>query len=80
MAQPTHLIVVMAFSRSDEGELVPAFEPMQNESEDRAIQFARELAGKHAGVIAWVRDVEPDKGVYGPPTILFQSGDVPEME
>jgi hypothetical protein len=53
---------------------------MQYESEDRAIQFARELAGKHVGVIAWVRDAEPNIGMYGPPTILFQSGDVPEME
>jgi hypothetical protein len=31
-------------------------------------------------VIAWSREANPDIGEYGPPTILFQHGDVPEME
>ncbi|MGN8023020.1 hypothetical protein ACTJJ7_20135 [Phyllobacterium sp. 22229] len=77
---PVRLIVVMAFSRSDEGELVPAFEAMQFEVEDRAIRTARDLAGKHVGVIAWTREAQPDIGEYGPPTVLFQSGEVPDME
>ncbi|NTS31304.1 hypothetical protein HQ945_08550 [Phyllobacterium sp. BT25] len=77
---PVRLIVVMAFDRSDEGELVPAFEAMQFDSEDRAMRSARELARKHDGVLAWARDAQPDVGEYGPPTVLFQSGQVPEME
>ena len=52
---PVRLIVVMAFDRSDEGELSPAFEAMQFEVEDRAIRTAKDMAGKHAGVIAWAR-------------------------
>ncbi len=77
---PVRLIVVMAFDRSDEGELSPAFEAMQFEVEDRAIRTAKDMAGKHAGVIAWAREAQPDVGEYGPPTVLFQSGEVPEME
>ncbi|WP_457300862.1 hypothetical protein [Phyllobacterium sp. P5_D12] len=42
--------------------------------------MARYLAVKCAGVLAWVRDAQPEAGGYGPPTILFQSGDVPELE
>ncbi len=77
---PVRLIVVMAFDRSDEGELVPAFEAVQFDVEERAVRTSRDLAPKHVGVIAWVREAEPDVGEYGPPTILFQSGEVPEME
>lgn len=77
---PVRLIVVMAFDRSDEGELSPALEAMQFEVEERAIRTARDLAGKHVGVIAWAREAQPDIGEYGPPTVLFQSGEVPDME
>jgi hypothetical protein len=77
---PVRLIVVMAFSRSDVGDLVPAFEAMQFDSEDRAMRSARELAGKHTGVLALSREAQPDVGEYGPPTVLFQSGEVPDME
>ena len=46
---------------------------------DRAI-LARQLAEKHAGVIAWSREANMDLGEYGEPTILFQHGEVPDME
>jgi hypothetical protein len=48
--------------------------------EERAIRTARALADKHVGVIARSRDANPDIGEYGPPTTLFVSGDVPDME
>ncbi|MBA8880696.1 hypothetical protein [Phyllobacterium myrsinacearum] len=80
MAQPPKLIVVMAFSRSDEGELVPAFEPVQFDTEERALRSARSLAGQHVGVLAWSREADPNIGEYGPPAVLFQSGEVPDME
>ena len=53
---------------------------MQNE--DRAKHEARMMAatGKYAGVIAWSRDAHPDVGEYGPPEVLFQDGETPEME
>ncbi|MBZ9605238.1 hypothetical protein [Phyllobacterium chamaecytisi] len=79
-AHPARLIVVVAFSRADNGQLVPAYDPMQFETPEEATRMARYLAVKCAGVLAWVRDAQPDAGGYGPPTILFQSGDVPELE
>ena len=74
------LIVVAAFDRNEDGELIPAFDPQQQQSEGRAIRLAKGLATKHAGVIAWSREANPELGEYGPPTTLFISGDVPDME
>ncbi|MFU0502987.1 hypothetical protein [Pseudaminobacter sp. NGMCC 1.201702] len=74
------LIVVMAFDRDEEGELQPAFDPIEQQSEDRAIRAAKALAAKHAGVIAWSREANPTIGEYGEPTTLFLSGEVPDME
>jgi len=45
-----------------------------------AIRTAKALADKHAGVIAWSREANPDIGEYGEPTTLFLSGEVPDME
>ncbi|MGX8009027.1 hypothetical protein ACVDG8_008420 [Mesorhizobium sp. ORM8.1] len=74
------LIVVVAFDRSDDGDLFPMYGPTDQQSEERAIRTARALAGKHVGVIAWSRDADPALGDYGPPKTLFVSGDVPDME
>ena len=74
------LIVVVAFDRGEDGELFVAFGPADQQSEDRAIRTAKGLAAKHVGVIAWSRDADPALGDYGPPTVLFSSGDVPDME
>jgi hypothetical protein len=75
-----NLIVVMAFDRSEDGELLTAFGPADQQSEERAVRLARTLTTKHVGVIAWSREAHPDIGEYGPPTTLFVKGDVPEME
>jgi hypothetical protein len=80
MANPARLILVVTFSRADNGELVPAYEPMQFDTPEDATRMARCLASECAGVLAWSRDAQPDVGSYGPPTILFQSGEVPELE
>ncbi|UXN58427.1 hypothetical protein [Phyllobacterium zundukense] len=77
---PARLIVVVAFSRAGNGQLVPAYDPMQFDTPEEATRMARYLSVKCAGVVAWVRDAQPDAGEYGPPTILFRSGDVPELE
>jgi hypothetical protein len=74
------LIVVVAFQRDDEGELQTVFGPQDFPTEDRAVRTARSLAETHAGVIAWSREANVDVGEYGPPTVVFQSGDVPDME
>jgi hypothetical protein len=74
------LVVVVAFDRGDDGDLFPAFGPADQQSEERAVRLAKSLAVKHVGVIAWSREASPLLGEYGPPTTLFQSGEVPEME
>ena len=74
------LIVVLAFDRGEDGELGPAFDPIQFDSEERAVRQAKAIAGNHTGVIAWSREANPDIGEYGRPTTLFVKGDVPDME
>lgn len=74
------LIVVAGFNRDDEGDLKPAFDPRQMQSEDAAVRFAKMIESQHAGVIAWSREANPAIGEYGEPTILYQAGDVPDME
>ncbi|MES0110049.1 hypothetical protein [Mesorhizobium sp. M0013] len=78
--QKPKLIVVIAFDRGDEGELFTAYGPTDQQSEERAIRTAKALASNHVGVIAWSRDADPALGDYGPPTVLFVNGDVPDME
>lgn len=74
------LIVVAAFDRGEDGDLGPAGEPKQFDSEERAIRKAKEIAGYHTGVVAWSREANPDIGEYGPPTTLYLAGEVPDME
>ena len=74
------LIVLAAFDKNDEGELVPAFEPRQIDTEARAVREAKLMADQYAGVMAWSRDADPALGEYGPPTILFQAGELPDLE
>lgn len=80
MSTKGKLIVLAAFVKNDDGELVPAFDPRQVDSEDRAKRDARMMADQYAGVVAWSRDADPSIGEYGPPVIIFQSGEVPEFE
>jgi hypothetical protein len=44
------------------------------------VRKAKEIAGSHTGVVAWSREANPDIGEYGPPTTLYLSGEVPDME
>jgi len=76
------LIVLLAFKPGENGDLQPAFEPREMQSEERAIREAKIMAGsgQFAGVIAWSREARPDIGEYGEPEILFQDGDAPTME
>ncbi|MBU1307807.1 MAG: hypothetical protein KKF33_20070 [Alphaproteobacteria bacterium] len=78
----TTLIVLLAFVRDEEGELQVAFEPREVQSEDKAKMDARRMAalGTYAGVIAWSRSADLVNGEFGAPVVIFQHGDVPEME
>ncbi|MBT1160208.1 hypothetical protein J1C56_32275 [Aminobacter anthyllidis] len=74
------LIVVAAFNRDEEGDLKPAFDPRQMQSEDAAVRLAKIIESEHAGVIAWSREANSVIGEYGEPTILCRAGEVPDME
>ena len=78
--QAARLIVVVAFSRADNDKLVQAYDSMQFDTAEGAVRMARYLTAECAGVLAWRREVQPDIAAYGPPTVRFQSGEVPEME
>jgi hypothetical protein len=80
MGRAAKLIVLAAFDEDDLGDLRPAFEPKQIDSETRAVQEAKKIEADHAGVIAWSRSADPDVGEYGEPVVLFQAGKIPEME
>ena len=81
-AKPTKLIVLLAFIRDEEGELQAAFQPREIPSEEKAKADARRMAalGTYAGVITWSRTADLVNGEFGEPVVLFQHGDVPEME
>lgn len=79
---PTKLIVYLAFVRDEEGELRPAFEAREAQSEDQAKHQARMLwsSGKYAGAIAWWRSADLVNGEFGEPVTIFSEGKVPDME
>lgn len=69
----TKLIIVAAFKRNKDGDLVPAFDAVAFGSEERALRSALSLADQHTGVMAWTHNT-------GERVVLFQSGDVPASE
>ncbi|KXG83860.1 hypothetical protein [Agrobacterium bohemicum] len=73
------LIVIAAYKADDEGNMVEAFEPRQMPTEDRAIREGKALSSQYDGVLAWARDADPDIGEYGPPTIIYQHGEIPDI-
>lgn len=76
----TQLIVVAAFDRDPDGELLPAFEAMEMPSVEKAMESAAALSRHHDGIVAWHRSADLDLGEFGPPEILALYGEVPEME
>ena len=78
--QAARMIVVVAFSRADNDELVPAYDPMQFDTPEEAVRMACCLTAKCADVPAWSREVQPDIAAFGLPTALFPCGEVAGME
>lgn len=73
------LVVLVAFDLDADGNLNPAFRPREMPSEILAKSVARNLASRHAGVLAWSRDVDVDRGEYGQPTELARYGLLPDL-
>ena len=80
MPEPRHLIFLAVFDWSQVGKLTPAPCSRQFDTIDGALREAKLIADQHTGVIVWMRDADPYLGEYGPPTVLFQSGEIPELE
>ncbi len=76
----TKLIVLCAFDRDEDGVLHAAFEPREMPDERRAISTARDMARRHVGVIAWMRSANPAVGEYGPSEVLYQPGEIPDVD
>jgi hypothetical protein len=74
------LVVVQAFTRSEDGDIVPATEPREMPDAARAIALAKELSLEHAGAIAFSRIVNPDEGEFSDPTVLFSRGALPDLD
>jgi hypothetical protein len=77
---PSRLIVLWAFDKGEDGELVPAWDAREMPDERRAILAAKGLAHRHAGVIAWVREANLGEGEYGPSEVLYQHGTIPDLD
>lgn len=79
MSASQSIHVVVAFTKlEDEDGTIVAEPPVQLPSAHMATTRAKFLAGKHAGVIAWSRTVDPDAGDYGNPVELVRLGAIPE--
>lgn len=77
---PARLIVLWAFDRTDEGELVPAWDAREMPDERRAVARAKEITGLHAGIICWAREADLVVGDYGPSEILYRHGSIPDLD
>ncbi|TCQ99346.1 hypothetical protein EDF70_10951 [Neorhizobium sp. JUb45] len=67
-------IYVLAFDLDERGQPLRAFDPRPAATEEAAIEEARDLAERHAGVVVWKREGDPVVGEEGEPEIVFQSG------
>lgn len=67
------LIVVAAFDWGNDGQFVQSFGPVEQKTEESAIELAEALDRKHQCVVAWSRQVDTQPGQDGPLTILFQT-------
>ncbi len=69
--------VVQAFDADEEGNLIPR-PAVAAQSAAAARRMAVGMQDDVAGVVAFSRDADPEAGDYGPPTILYQSGRIPD--
>ena len=80
MPESRHLIFLAVFDWSVVGKLTPAPCSRLFDTVENALQEAKLIADRHAGVMVWTRLADPYLGEYGPPKVLFQSGNVPDLE
>jgi hypothetical protein len=69
-------VYIVAFNLDGQDQAVQAFAPRVAASEASAVEQARELEGRHAGVVVWKREGNPVVGEEGEPEIVFSVGRV----
>ncbi|MBP2460475.1 MULTISPECIES: hypothetical protein [unclassified Rhizobium] len=73
-------VYIVAFDLDDRDQAVQAFAPRVAASEAVAVDEARELEGRHAGVVVWKREGNPVVGEEGEPEIVFSVGKVGDFD
>ena len=80
LTPPGKIIVLMAFDKGEDGDLLPAFAAREMQDEATAIRTAKDMAQRHVGVVTWSRTADLVNGDFGDPVVLYQHGDVPDLE
>lgn len=75
-AQTVH--VVVAFTEGDDGIFAEQPVAMQSAGAARSRALALSNSGKHVGVIAWSRSIDPQTGDAGDPEVIVRLGTIPE--
>lgn len=73
-------VYIAAFDVDDHDQAVQAFSPRIAANEAAAIVDAKDLAGRHAGVVVWRRDNDPVVGEEGEPEVVFTVGRVGDFD
>jgi len=77
---PSRLVVLWAFDKGEDGELVPAWDAREMPDERRAVMQAKQIEHLHAGVICWAREANSASGDYGQSEVLYQHGSIPDLD
>jgi hypothetical protein len=73
-------IYIVAFDLDDRNQAIAAFEPRVAADEAVAIEEARDLASRYAGVVVWRRDGNPVVGEEGEPIVVFTVGRIGDFD
>lgn len=77
MADTGKLIILQAFNKDENADLVPAFQARTMKTEEIAISEAKSISDDYASVVVWTRDFTPIGLERSTPKVLFQSGLIP---
>lgn len=67
-------VYLVAFDLDNRNQAIAAFEPRVAADEAAALQEARDLASRYAGVVVWRRDGNPVVGEEGESIVVFTVG------
>lgn len=73
-------VFIVAFDLDEREQTVQAFAPRVVASEISAIEEARDLGERHAGVVVWKREGNPVVGEEGEPEVVFSFGRIGDFD